>query len=97
MQAQLLLWTRPAAYFPTVTLVKTSGDTTCLQKTSCLMIPLLISNSLHLSVSPSKLVTDISVLPNLLYTIFEYLHSFSECSKNTWRKLGLLKCDQKTE
>jgi len=97
MLAQLFLWTRPAAYFPTVTLVKTSGGKTCFPKTSCLMISPLTSISLHLSVSPSKLVTDISVLPNLLYTIFEYLHSFSEYSEMERRTLGLLQCDKKTE
>jgi hypothetical protein len=49
----------PVAYFPTVTLVKTSGGKTCLLETSSSMMSLLISSSLHLSVKPSRLNTDI--------------------------------------
>ncbi len=63
MLAQLLLHTRTATYFPIVTLVKTSGGKSYLQKTSCAMMSLLISNLLHLSVRPSRLVTNISVTP----------------------------------
>jgi hypothetical protein len=39
---------------------------------SCVMMSLLISNSLHVSVRPNNLVNDISVIPNFLHTIFEY-------------------------
>ncbi len=63
MLAQLLLHTRTAAYFPIVTLVKTSGGKSYLQKTSCAMMSLLISNLLQLSVSHSRMVTDKSLTP----------------------------------
>jgi hypothetical protein len=43
------------------------------------MILLLISNSLHLSVRPSRLSTVMSVIPNILHTIFEHSHSFNKC------------------
>jgi len=50
---QLLLRTSRAAYFPIVTLVKTSGGKTCSRKTSYAIMSILISNSLHLSGKPS--------------------------------------------
>jgi hypothetical protein len=65
---QLLLRTSLAAYFPIVTLVKTTGGKTWLQKTSCPMMSLHISNSLHLSVRPSQLGSVISVIPNFIFT-----------------------------
>ncbi len=57
---QLLLRIRPATILPIVTLVKTFGGKTCLQKPSCDMMSHLFSNSLRLSVKPSSLVIDIS-------------------------------------
>jgi hypothetical protein len=59
-----------APYFPIVTLLKTSGDKTCLQKISCAMMSILISNSLRLS----RLGTNISAIPYFLHIIFEWLY-----------------------
>ncbi len=49
MIAQLVLCTKPAAYFLTVALVKTSSGITCLGKASFTMMLLLISNSLNVT------------------------------------------------
>jgi hypothetical protein len=68
MFVQLLLCTRLAAYFPIVVLNRTSDGKTYLQKTSCAMILVFISNSLRLSVGPSKLGADLSVIPRILHT-----------------------------
>jgi hypothetical protein len=63
----------PTPYFPIVTLLKTSGDKTCLQEIICAMKSLLISNSLRLSMRPSRLGTKISAIPYFLHIIFEWL------------------------
>ncbi len=52
-------------------IILATGGKTCLLNTSCAMMPLLIFNSQHLSVRPSRLVTDMSVIPNFLHTIFD--------------------------
>ena len=64
----------PTPYFPIVTLLKTSGDKTCLQKIICAMKSLLISNSLRLSMRSSRLGTNISAIPYFLHIIFEWLY-----------------------
>ncbi len=61
MLVQLLLGMSLAGYFPIVNLVKASAGKTCLGKTSCAMMLLLIYNSLRLSVRPSRLNNGISV------------------------------------
>jgi hypothetical protein len=57
-------------------MIQRPGGKTCLLKTSSAMMSPLISYSLCLSATLSKLVIDLSVIPNFLPTIFE--HSFSK-------------------